>query len=1209
MKIYQAVIFPLLNPRAKTALTAITEEYAGRFIQLTAKKTSPGERAMSLNKEQEKAVFCTENAVVAAGAGSGKTRVLAERFVWLLTEKDYKVDQILTLTFTKKAAAQMFKRIYTLLQQKAQTETGEKAERARKALDDFIKARIQTHDSYSASLVKQCAPRYGISPDFQIDQERCKTIAEEISYPFLIEKRGHPAIKKLYSLNRPDGIAREIFASILFNYSDMDRPSTLRLDIKKQFEIICAEWNDKCSELKKLLEETENLILEDNTLLPDLVPLMEKYKKTNVVFPDSEEIRKYFDALTATEPETCIERAESAPLQKTLTALLYFLNELCKVSLQKGKRSNNPVKENIKLIRVLFEHFFSLSVSCMQAGFHISLAALMEELQIKYIQKKRSESVLTFRDVANLSRTILIEQRDIRQNEKESFKAVMIDEFQDNNELQKDILFLLAEKHEVTNDGVPSAKDITEGKLFFVGDEKQSIYLFRDADVSVFRKLKDEIKSENLPLTTNYRSSPVLIQAFNSIFPSVFAPQENLPLYEASYTPLTAGSKEDGKLSFCLLTKKAEAENEDDTKLSTDENEARFAAEQIRKLLDEKKYQAKDIAILLRTRNPQEQYEKHLRRLDIPYVCESINDLFDGGLVNDIMSVLRLAAHPNDSASYAEMLRSPFAGLSLCGTAVCLSFYSAQENPVPFDEKPLEHLDKTDKEKYLNGKNIFNLILEKAKTENISSLVSELWYAQGYRYETEWNSETSVYREIFDYLYNHAVKADMENQGLGSFTDFMRSLRDSDTKLSEETELPLERPDAVHLMTIHKSKGLEFPVVFLCGCGKKSQSDRANVVYRSDEAGVVFSAPIPESLQKISGKRSNYFWQRAGKETKQKRLAELRRLLYVGMTRAEKELYITGAFDMEKEGIEIVDDDTFFGLLVPAIKTIIPKEIISEIPVYTEEYLKKQGAKNAKYENNQKNLGEYIKKKELLYTNCKTITTPVVKDNHKSPVSLKRDEDGGQENALPGKNFFISREFSGENSGDIFKNVDSMLDKFSKAGEESEKFNSGSFGTIAHICVEAHLNTEEPVIPGNIAGFLNINEFNAFLDAGKQLASRFVQSPLGRIAEKAERRESEFSFRSFLKNTAGEEIFINGTIDLFFEDDNSFHVVDFKTDNHEMPGLHIAQMTCYYQAVSSLFALPAKKECRVWLYYLRTGHAVEVTERVKKFDLQQRAFG
>jgi ATP-dependent helicase/nuclease subunit A len=1182
---------------------------------------------MELNNEQQKAAYCTENAVIAAGAGSGKTRVLAERFVWLLTERDYKIDQILTLTFTKKAAAQMYKRIYALLQEKAENKTGIAAQRAREALDNFIKARIQTLDSYSASIVRQCAPRYGISPDFHIDQGRCRDIALELSYPFLISHRNHPAIEILYSGNGPNNIAVNIFAHFLQNYSEIDKLSGFSSDIKKQFDILCVEWEKLSSELKKMLEETENIIAKDPSLLPDLVPLMKKYKSENISIPESGEIRKYLDYLLELPPDSCIKEGESHPLQKTITALLFFLSDITGVSLQKGKRTDNQAKEKIKHLRVLFESFYSLSVSCMQAGFNISFMSLVGKLQVIYLERKRSEGVLTFKDVANLSRTILLEQHDIRNSEKEAFKAIMIDEFQDNNELQKDLLFLLAEKQEILNNGVPPPQDLSPGKLFFVGDEKQSIYLFRGADVSVFRRLKDELKSADLPLKINYRSAPVLIKAFNAIFggsgsPSVFAQSASLPLYEAAYTPLVAGNESPGKLSFFILNKNSEDE-EDDSRLSADENEACFAAEQIRKMLDEKTYQANEIAILMRTRSSQHFFEKHLRRLDIPYASEGINDLFFSGLVNDLLSVLRLAAYPHDSASYAEMLRSPFAGLSLSGTAVCLSFYCEDENRVPFDDQPLAHLDEEDSVKYINGKNVYKNICEKAEKENICSLLSELWYNEGYRYETEWNAETGVYRELFDYLFHFAVNADRENQSLASFTGFMRSFRDSGDNLSDDIEIPLERQNAIHLMTIHKSKGLEFPVVFLCGCGKKSRVDTGGIVYNSNEAGTVFSSPAPDSCRKISGKRCNFFWQKASEEARGKRTAELRRLLYVAMTRAEKELYITGCLNIKSEetddfslalkeytekkcadnennisGDSIIDNDTFFGLMLPPVVSLLADGLFSleEIPAYTEDYIRKQGTKKTKLVNDQGGLNEYIKNAEALYQKCEKIETPEIKNNHITPVSIKIKDD-----ILPGRGYKINRDFSGKDAGDVFEKIDSMLERFSK-------INAGSFGTIAHICVEALLNKEEPVIPGNIASFLTPLQLDKFINAGKELSCRFIRSPLGEKAQDANMRESEFPFRSILKAKDGEEVFINGTVDLLFEDKNSIHIIDFKTDKNEMPGEHLAQMACYYRAVFSLFAQGTKKECRAWIYYLRTGHAVDMTERIKEFNLEQYLF-
>jgi ATP-dependent helicase/nuclease subunit A len=604
------------------------------------------------------------------------------------------------------------------------------------------------------------------------------------------------------------------------------------------------------------------------------------------------------------------------------------------------------------------------------------------------------------------------------------------------------------------------------------------------------------------------------------------------------------------------------------------------------------------------------------------------------------MSVLRLASHPLDSAAYAQMLRSPFSGLSMPGTALCLSIFKDAENPKPFNDEPLLHLDEDDQNKYLNGQKIYKSICSKAESESISFLLSELWHDEGYRYETEWNPQTGVYREVFDYLFHLAVKADSANHGLAAFTDSLCAIRDSGSRLTD-IEIPLERPSAVHLMTIHKSKGLEFPVVFLCCCGKHSQPNTGDNVFFSSDAGIILSPPLPAACCSIPNMKNNFFWEQSAAEAKRKRTAELRRLLYVGMTRAEKELYLTGNLDIRDktgtddisikiknyierkcEGMEnsilgdsILDNDTFFGLLLPPITSHIPQDgfktgssffNLEAIPVYNEDCLKERETKNSGLANDQKGLNDFLKKVEPFYQEASVIKTPVLRNNHITPVSLQKEE---ETDSLPGRGFFINREFSGEKSDDIFRKVDSLLARFSQTGDDnSEKFNSGSFGTIAHICVEASLNGKEPVIPPNISGFLSPAETDAFLEAGKELAFRFVRSPLGKIAGKAKLRESEFSFRSLIKNPSGNSVFINGTVDLFFEDLNSIHVVDFKTDNRELPAGHTAQMACYYQAVTALFALPAKKECRAWLYYLRTGHAVEVTEKAKQYDLTHKAF-
>jgi len=454
----------------------------------------------------------------------------------------------------------------------------------------------------------------------------------------------------------------------------------------------------------------------------------------------------------------------------------------------------------------------------------------------------------------------------------------------------------------------------------------------------------------------------------------------------------------------------------------------------------------------------------------------------------------------------------------------------------------------------------------------------------------------------------------------------------------------------VQLMTIHKSKGLEFPVVFLCCCDKHGRADQAGAVFETDNAGIAVSPPIPEKLSGIDGIRKNYFWEAYNTGAKQRRTAELRRLFYVGMTRAEKELYISGCLDLGKYRQEndeapidfslllknyvadktgraaapygedeapedsIINNDTFFGLCLPALAAHIPPDsltvtpsffTVEEIPASSEDDVYKRKTGSAQLPNNQTGLNTFFKKTGDFYRGAKELSLPIVQDNHFSPSSLAYNAPvGAAYGSFQEKSFPADPEFSGEDAADIFSPVDSLLRRFASAAEtkeESEKFTAASFGTIAHACAEKLLQGEEPEIPTALTGFLTPAESTAFLKAGRELAIRFIKSPLGKIASKAAKRENEFPFRTLLHDDAGNEIFINGAIDLMFEDEHTIYVVDFKTDSQENPGEHAVQMACYYHAARELQTKQADKNCRIWLYYLRSGHAVEMTEAVRNF--------
>jgi ATP-dependent helicase/nuclease subunit A len=1228
----------------------------------------PEQKKLVLNDEQRNAVYCTDNAVIAAGAGSGKTMVLASRFAWLVTEKKYRVREILTLTFTRKAAAQMYRRIHLLLAEITGGDRGEKGALAKQALDEFTQARIQTLDSYCASIVRQAAHRYGINPDFTIDEDRCRRLAADEALPFLIAKRNHHAIVRYYPWKSPMLIAEDIFASALINHTHFDALPDLRKDMNSQFAIICGEWKTQSALINEKLRELDNIYTGNEKYHNDLAPILSQFTTGKVIFPTDEEIRLFFNELTAIPHDSAIEWAEAHLLHEKFTAIFEFISSIYNLDLRKGSPSKNPAKEIIKELRTLYGEFSSIVVFCIQAGLIYSVLMLLSDLQHRYLDRKRAEGILTYNDIARLAKKILIEQHDIRQSEKEAFKAIMIDEFQDNNELQKELLFLLAEKPTVTHNGVPPANDLSRGKLFFVGDEKQSIYRFRGADVSVFRALKNEMGSGELPLKTNYRSAPLLIGAFNAIFggsefdpsgesplsqhPAVFAPASpSLPAYEASYTPLRADLKNEGKLTLCILDKQDSGEFQEETdRLSPVENEARFIAERIYSLLREKdesggqKYRPHDIAILFRSRTPQHLFEKHLMLLNIPYASEDLNGFFYGGPVNDLMSVLRLAVYPHDRAAYAQMLRSPFAGLSISGLTICLT--GAEEHAfVPFGSEPLSLLGEEDSLKYSHGQRIYQKIRDSVCTKSISSLISELWYSEGYRYETEWHPKTAAYREMYDYLFHLAAQADEQNQTVAAFVDDIQSLDKTGERLSD-IEIPLERTSAVQLVTIHKSKGLEFPVVFLCCCDKQGQSDYGSDVFYSDESGLTLTPPIPLHFANFKDVKRGYFWERSLVVEKRKRTAELRRLLYVGMTRAKNELYLSGCLGISKYlGVEntaesaandspadfirqckqyinekyavtddaVIDSNAFFGLCLPAFNAYIPLDDphdkvsfinIEKIPVYSEQYMRKAEQQGSLFPNDQRGLYSFLKKVEIFYKHTNTIDTPIAAKKYFTPTSLYNEAAKG---TLRG-NFAFNKEFSGDSTADIFIKIDALLERYTNQyGEDGEKFNSGSFGTVAHLCAGALFSQQEPSIPPKLAGILTPADAAAFLEAGKETALCFARSPLGIIARSSPQCKTEFPFRSLINTSDGneDEIFINGTIDLVFEDAQTVYVVDFKTDNMEFPEEHIPQMACYYRAASELFAVPSNKKCMIWLYYLRSGHAIDITEQARDFNLER----
>ena len=1235
-----------------------------------------------LNKEQEKAVYQMNNAVVAAGAGSGKTFVLAQRYAHLILEKGFTVDQILTLTFTNKAAAEMYQRIYKTLYKISQEEPTN--ERACRAVKNFSEARIQTLDSYCSSILKNASRYYGIRPDFSVDDEECANQAYKLALPFLLNNRKNKAIIELVNNSSSiETIAEELFANTIIYHSNIACPIDFSSQLENQIKITKEEW-------KKITEEID-------TIIQNAISKIENFEGKHTTFTQAlTEIFQNNDFNSAPEFDVLLDffktSDEVAPVNLELKNYLDKINFIFKPRLP-GNTKNEIVielKENIKELRIKFSKL--CSVASFIANYKISqlIYPLLDEFQNIFNEFKRSKGILTFADISHLALEILINHPEIREVEKSSFKAIMIDEFQDDNQLQRDLLFLLAEKKERNEKSIPQPEELYPDKLFFVGDEKQSIYKFRGADVSVFRKLKSEIaNNSNLSLITNYRSHPALIASFNSLFggydyPTTVEELENptkrnldkaslfvnekqilenknfstVPDFEATYEWVRPSTKDkDGnpieislepRIHFSLFntTSQDDSSNENATEslyedFANPEIEAMYIAQKIKSFIDEKKYQSKDCAILFRSTTNQYLYEKHLRKLGIPYTSESVVGFFNESPINNIYYLLRLLVYPTDMVAYENLLFSPFVNLSQSGVNVCMinvfektKLLNNKNIPeeILFTNEVENNLSEKDLSNYLNGKKLFFELTEKLKTLSITEIISELWYNLGQRYETLWCDTVSLYAEMYDYLFEIAHQTEDKGLGLSDFVDTLENLKVNNERLSD-MDIPLEKPDAVKLMTIHKSKGLEFPVVFICGCSSRGKGDSTNeIIYFDEENGISINTKCPNWFVQ---KEQNFFYVKSKDLNVLKREAELRRVLYVAITRAEKEVYLSGNFSINKtlkenlseqfsdltnknfsheELLEILDNlainkiaekskDTFnesqlvpskyytnnsfmgFMLYVIASWNKNGEGIYPPCPFVLESIDIDLSEKNTSEK--RKPITQVINEAKIEYENAQTIQTEQIEFGYISPSSFHENKEEILQTSTQNK---------------YFKNPQIQIDNIIQSFKNNE-FGYDSFGTIAHAFAESIFTKQTPNIPSYLTQALSEKQKSQIFEEAQNMAQLFYDSELGNLAKQSDWTQNEYDFKLLVKQNSkignvefDKQKIIKGQIDLVFRNPNKpeeYIIVDFKTDTEEIPEIHKNQLEIYRLAVSK-FKTTNLSNVKCYLFYFRSGHYVEI---------------
>lgn len=931
-----------------------------------------------------------KNLLVAAAAGSGKTAVLVERIIKIITDDNNPVDidKLLVVTFTNAAASEMRERIGDAISKKLEEMPDSKMLQRQLAL--LNKSNITTIHSFCLDIIKNNFHLIDLDPGFRIgDETECTLIKQDILIELFEDKydkedEGFLNLIEAYCTNRDDERLKEIVLK-LYNFSMSGPwPSVWLREKAQEFNINSLDELEKASWYKVLkeslyldlnnakngLDEAIKICEEDSDLAPYLLTLK----------PELNGIENAINSLNLNLEQIykAIKDIEFAYRIKTVKKGLG--DELDK---KKVKSLRDDVKKKINQIKGgVFSVSLDETLNGIKNMYPIikSLTELVIEFSDRYVKKKMERVILDFNDLEHLCLKILtyndengeVYASSVAQKFREKFEEVLVDEYQDSNNVQETIISMV------------SRKDLDNPNVFMVGDVKQSIYRFRQAKPELFLEKynsyseEDNKKNRKIMLYKNFRSREEVIKGVNFIFKSLmsktvgeldYTDKEALNL-GASYDEINKDNvyfqdnefidldkiEVSGALELHILDKssdfedgKNEINDEDDKENDNEEDlsavaiEARIIAKRIKELINPsdgkcfmvfdknlnryRKITYKDIVILLRsTKNWADTIVEELSFGGIPVYADINTGYFQTIEIRTIMSLLHIIDNPMQDIYTIASMRSPifaFTSEELADIRILNrdNYFYLNVKDIAEDVYD-ERINKSLKDKCV-------YFIEKIGSWREKSLympIDEfLWYLY---------SDTSYYGYVgamvngiqrqanLRILFQRAKQYEQTSfKGLFNFINFINKLRKSSGDLGTAKILG-ENEDVVRIMSIHKSKGLEFPVVFLSGCGKQfNLRDINDSLLFHEELGIgadcidIKKRIRYTTLQKYAIK----------KKFELETLSEEMRILYVALTRAKEKLIITGSsYNLQK------DIDACYKAGVKGFNKVIPSELLKQ---------------------------------------------------------------------------------------------------------------------------------------------------------------------------------------------------------------------------------------------------------------------------------------
>lgn len=1191
-------------------------------------------------KEQQKAIDLRNRSIlVSASAGTGKTAVLTERILTLILDREdpVNIDEMAVVTFTDAAASEMKERIESKLNEKLAAKEDNSAIRKQIAL--LPHAQITTLHSLCLSIIRNYFYTIGLDPSFRIgDVQEMKIMMNDVLKEVLEEK---------YREKTPEFIH---MADVLTPGKKDDAMDKAVLDMYRNAESHAYpyEWLKKC----KALYETGNAGNIDGAewfagsgLLMHTELVLNGAKKLLCEAIDMSRKDTAFDKLVVFLSD------EAAKVDEVLRCGTYseYSSRLREFKFERfptiSDTNKKDEKDRIKSLRDMakkgisdliknyyykdLEEMFSDIAECK--GFVDELADTAAVFRKRFLEKKRENNVIDFNDIEHYALEILVNEDSTAADElREQYRYILVDECQDINEVQETIISEI------------SREKNNEPNLFMVGDVKQSIYRFRLADPEIFenkRKMYTDEESlhQRIMLKRNFRSSKGILETANFIFSRLMKRELGNVEYDMTHefeydVPDTlSGYGEDTEVIYIS------EEGIKDTEYDRIRLEAMCIAKKIKEITDpqtgvmitdsvtgEKRTAGyDDIVILLRSmKGWSEEFVEVLMEYQIPVSADENTGYFSAREVQLTLSMLKIIDNPHQDIALVSVLRSVFAGF--CDDE--LARIRAGRDKCDMYDALRYAAENADDDKLRTKCGDFNSMLNGLRAAapyvRVYELIGKIYEINRFFLNMEVMPQGERRAGNLRMLMEKAIVFEgTDKRSLFDFLEYIEKMKTAKIDFGE-TEADMSEKGAVKIMSIHRSKGLEFPVVFVSGMGKRPNLTdvNQNVVIHSD-----IGCGIDYFDTKRRLKRKTIIKKAISRRIIDDSIGEELRILYVAFTRAREKLILTGTVpdieDLFKKSSykrysysNMVDGRTpYYTWLTPCfmehpdwnyeygtdcrclryapmkfnIYRLSDNEREETVHIFENKVIREKLI-NAAYGDQENNeIARYIEQKaqyEYPYRQDINLASKVSVSEIKRKMAEAIDEDSVNASwAQTEKAEYIPHFAGGEDAGNI-----------SGAGR----------GTMYHNLME-HIKLDEiHGVPDVlelmnrliVKGVLPENVISGHIISAKKIFA-FCESPLAKRMKEAQQKGVCHVEQPFVMGVCAKEIYtgtdsdetilVQGIIDAFFEEEDGIVLVDYKTDRLE-PGeenrladRYRAQMDCYRQAIEKVMD---KKVKEVYLY-------------------------